>query len=294
MADTFTAYYNLTKPEVGGSPDTWGTKINTDMDQLDTAIHNVQVGSVQVSSGGPIMLSGALDIVVNGTDNGTVLTSKAGLGRLLAVKVFTANGTYTPTPGTSFAIVEGCGGGGGGGGSAQSNIAGSGAYAGTGGGGAFGRVLWQNPTSQTVTIGAAGAGGAAGGAVGGAGGQTSIGTILVCPGGAGGKAGTNQSFQGTVLVIDGGVGGAIATTSATPLFLSAGLHGEPQLSHYNGSAVQMGYGGNSPYGIGGNVIHNGPTGYGAGGGAYTPYQTASAIAGVPGTAGILFVYEYSV
>ncbi|WP_176052596.1 hypothetical protein [Paraburkholderia caribensis] len=264
------------------------------MTQIDTAIHNVQVGSVQVTSGGPITLSGALNIVVNGTDNGTVLTSKAGLGRLLAVQRFTASGTYTPTPGTSFAIVEGCGGGGGGGGLAQSNVAGSIAFAGTGGGGAFGRVLWQNPTSQTVTIGAAGAAGTSGGGVGGTGGQTSIGTILVCPGGVGGKAGTNQSFQGTVIVVDGGVGGAIATSSATPLFLSAGYPGEVQLSHYNGSTGQTGYGGRSPYGIGGNVTHNAPTGFGAGGGAYTGYQTTSAIAGVAGTGGVLLIYEYSV
>jgi len=205
----------------------------------------------------------------------------------VVVQTFTASGTYTPTSGMKFCIIELVGAGGGGGGT--NGGTGSAASGGGGGGYSLRRLTAaQIGASQTVTIGAAGTAGAAGAGAGGTGGTTSVGALIQATGGTG--AASAGGLTTPTLAGAGGVG------SLGDVNLQGGA-GTCGLGNATIAATFSGTGGNSFFGGGarGLVAAQGAGNAGgtnSGGGGSGGIRNGSDQNGGAGGAGIVVITEF--
>lgn len=286
----FPVYTNFVAPAIDAG----------NLNEVNGVIYNI------LGSGGTVPLSG-LDVRNNtgttaaiATGNAATLVSAnanttaailAATGRLIGVQTFSANGTYTPTAGTTSIIIKAWGAGGAGGGAGATGAGQISAGAGGSSGGYFEHRLTSGFSGAAIVIGAAGVGVA--GVAGGNGGNTSFATVIA--GGGGGSSASSILATGTVRIQIAAPGAAGAVSGSPNLISASGNVGSWPWTDTSASAGAQG----APSNLGGmttevnNAVGVASTTIGAGGGGASNAPSQGAKAGGNGGPGFMQIYEYA-
>jgi hypothetical protein len=251
--------------------------------------------NTSVGGGSYILLfcTGAAEQVAPATQSQHAMQLGQATGRLLGPpQIFTATGTYTPTPGTNSVVVEVQAAGGGGAGSPITN-SGQASLGSPGGAGAYAKSRFTSGfAGVVVTVGTGGTGGpGTSGGFGGVGGLSSFGSLISCPGGLGGSTAGPGSPPFSAVTLN------TAAPTGGNIIASVGA-GAPDVQAINitniiGGAVA----GSSLFGPGANYTSSAPglasPSKGAGGGATGNPASRAAVVGGAGGNGIVIIWEYS-